>query len=141
MNDPKPKVGIGVMILKEGRVLLGRRKNAHGAGEYAFPGGHLEHGESFAACARREVAEECGIEIDAIRFLFVANILDFAPKHYVHLTLRADWKSGDPVVKEPDKAEDWAWYALDALPSPLFKMCQMSLQSYADGTVYYDSTP
>jgi len=140
MNDTTPKVGIGVMILKEGRVLLGRRKNAHGAGEFAFPGGHLEYGEGFAACAQREVAEECGIEIEDIRFLLVANVLDYRPKHYVHLTLTANWKSGEPVVKEPDKAEGWDWYALDALPQPLFKMCRMSLDSYRNGVCYYDVT-
>jgi len=139
MEETRPKVGIGVMIFKEGRVLLGRRKGSHGAGDYAFPGGHLEHGESFADCARREVMEECGIEIDQIKFLFVANILDYLPKHYVHLTLVAQWKSGEPVVKEPEKSETWNWYPVDALPTPMFKMCRMSVESYSNGINYYDS--
>ncbi|HOF50487.1 MAG TPA: hypothetical protein PLH22_02295 [Candidatus Colwellbacteria bacterium] len=40
MDDaPKPRVGIGVMIFKNGKVLLGKRKGSHGEGEYAFPGG------------------------------------------------------------------------------------------------------
>ncbi len=65
-SGPKPKVGIGVMILKDGKVLLGKRKGSHGAGQYAFPGGHLEYMESFEDCARRETREECGIEIQNI---------------------------------------------------------------------------
>ena len=53
----KPKVGVGIMILKNGKVLLGKRKGSHGEGEFAFPGGHLEYMESFANCAKREIAE------------------------------------------------------------------------------------
>lgn len=62
MNE-RPKVGIGVIVRKEGKVLLGKRKNSHGAGSWAFPGGHLEYGESWEECARREVKEETGIAI------------------------------------------------------------------------------
>jgi 8-oxo-dGTP diphosphatase len=95
MENPQPqtRVGIGVMILKDGKVLLGKRKGSHGAGEYAFPGGHLEYMESFDDCARRETREECGIEIDNIRFQFVANIKQYAPKHYAHIGVLADLKT------------------------------------------------
>ena len=42
-----PRVGIGVMIQnEEGEILLGLRKGSHGAGEWSFPGGHLEMGET-----------------------------------------------------------------------------------------------
>jgi 8-oxo-dGTP diphosphatase len=37
------KIGIGVMVFKDGKVLMARRKGSHGQGEYAFPGGHLEY--------------------------------------------------------------------------------------------------
>jgi 8-oxo-dGTP diphosphatase len=67
-DDSRPKVGVGVMVLKNGKVLIGKRKGAHGAGEWAWPGGHLEYMESFEDCARREVMEETGIEIHNIRF-------------------------------------------------------------------------
>jgi len=103
----RPKVGIGVMILKDGKVLLGKRKGSHGEGEYSFPGGHLEHMESFADCARREIKEECGIEVRNIRFQLLYNMKTYAPKHYVHINLLADWRSGEPEVLEPDKCERW----------------------------------
>lgn len=139
MTPQQTKVGIGIMIFnQDGEVLMARRKGAHGAGEYAFPGGHLEYGETFEDCARREVAEECGIEIDTIGFLFVANVKAYMPKHYVHLTLTARWKSGTPKIKEPDKSEAWGWYALDALPDPLFEMCRLSVESYKSGQNYFD---
>lgn len=132
------KVGIGILILKDNKVLLGRRKGAHGAGEYAFPGGHLEYKESFAACARRETWEECGLEITNIRFQHLANTLAYAPVQYVHIGLTADWKAGRPVVREPHKREGWDWFALDALPKPLFAMCTLAFTSYRTGQTYYD---
>lgn len=138
-EEPKPKVGMGVMILKEGKVLLGKRKGSHGSGEYAFPGGHLEYMESFADCARRETREECSIEIKNIRFLFLANVTAYAPKHYAHIGLVADWKSGEPRVLEPEKLESWGWYDFDDLPQPLFETCRMSMDSLKTGRNYYDS--
>ena len=50
-----PRVGVGVIVLREGRVLLGRRLGSHGAGTWQFPGGHLEAFERVEDCARREV--------------------------------------------------------------------------------------
>lgn len=133
-----PRAGVGVMILKKGTVLLHRRIGAHGAGEWAFPGGHLEHLESFADCARRETRQECGIEIQNIRFLFLANVTHYAPKHYVHVGLLADWASGDPTARETDRGEAWGWYAFDSLPQPMFKMCELALASYWNRQTYYD---
>lgn len=133
-SQPKrPKVGIGVMVLKDGKVLLGKRKGSHGEGEFAFPGGHLEHMESFADCARREVREECGIEIENIRFQYLANITKYAPKHYAHIGLVADWKKGKPKVLETNKSESWKWYDLDNLPEPTFETCQLAIEGYRTG--------
>src|SRR3989339_139894 len=123
----RPKVGIGVLIFKQGKVLLAKRRGSHGSGEYSFPGGHLEYLESFVDCARREVAEECGVKIKNIRFQFLSNVTWYAPKHYVHIGLLADWDSGDPVVLEPEKAESWEWYEVEKLPQPLFFMCQQAM--------------
>ncbi len=132
------KVGVGVMILKEGKLLLSKRKGSHGAGEYAFPGGHLEYMESFEDCAIRETLEECGIKIKNIEFLYLANVTKYAPKHYVHIGLVAEWESGEPQILEPEKAESWDWYDLDSLPEPMFEMCKLSVESYKNRKNYYD---
>lgn len=139
MKDYSTKVGVGVMILRGDKILLGKRKGSHGEGEYAFPGGHLEYMESFENCALRETAEECGVEIANIRFLFVANIMEYAPKHYVHIGLVADWKGGEPKVLEPHKLESWDWYDIDNLPSPMFATCIQSVESYKKNILYYDA--
>jgi len=133
------KVGVGVLILKDGKVLMTIRKGSHGAGEYSFPGGHLEYMESFEECAVREVKEECGIEIKNIRFSYVTNVKKYAPKHYVHIGLVAEWESGEPKIMEPEKAGEWLWYDLDKVPEPMFEFCKLAFNSLKTGKTYYSS--
>ncbi len=135
-----PRVGIGVLVMKDGKLLLGRRKGSHGAGEYASPGGHLEHLESFAGAAEREVMEETGLKIGPARFLRVLNTTQYAPRHYIDVAFVADWVSGEPEVREPDKVESWDWYDLDDLPSPLFGTLPTAIEALRTGRNFWDGS-
>ena len=122
MMNNRPLVGVAIVIVRNGKVLLGKRKNAHGAGTWALPGGHLEFNESIEACARREVFEETGLKIDNIRFgPFTNDIFRKEKKHYVTLFVIADDAQGRVVLKEPAKCDQWEWFDWDALPKPRFK--------------------
>lgn len=138
-DEDKPRVGVGVMIFRDGKVLLGRRRGSHGAGEYAFPGGHLDYMESFEECARRETREECGIEIANIRFQFIANVKKYGAKHYVHIGLIADWKSGEAELLEPEKCESWDWYDMATPPEPIFEFCRLAYEARRTGQNYFDA--
>ncbi len=127
------------MIFRDGKVLLGKRRGSHGAGEYAFPGGHLEYMESFEECAHRETREECGVEIENIRFQFVTNVKKYGTKHYVHIGLAADWKSGEAELLEPEKCESWGWYDLATPPELLFEFCRLAYEAHRTGENYYDA--
>lgn len=128
MNN-RPRVGIGVVIIKDGKVLFGKRKNAHGAGAWACPGGHLEFGESWEDCARREVLEETGLEVGAVRFGTVTNdIMESDEKHYITICMVAEYVSGEPRILEPEKCEGWEWFDWDDLPQPLFQSTVNQLQ-------------
>jgi 8-oxo-dGTP diphosphatase len=137
-QELRPKVGVGVMIFKDEKILLGKRKNAHGEGEYAWPGGHMEYMESFEECAKRETLEEAGIEIENVKFLRLYNLKDYAPKHYVDILMQADWKSGEPQILEPHKIEGWDWYDIDNLPEPLFKAEYSGIEAYKTGKNFFD---
>ena len=138
-NKPKVGVGIGVMIFKNGRVLLGKRKGSHGAGEWAPPGGHFEYGESLEESARREVREETGLEIESINFLSLYNQKDYMPKHVINIGLTAKWKSGEAKVLEPEKCEEWKWCEIDNLPEPLFATVKNYVVAIKTGKNYFDS--
>ncbi|MDR0860208.1 MAG: NUDIX domain-containing protein [Candidatus Peribacteria bacterium] len=55
-----PRIGVGTIIRKEGKVLLGQRSavGETGEGKWAFPGGRLEFYEDLIDCAKRETLEE-----------------------------------------------------------------------------------
>lgn len=131
----RPQVGVGVMLMREGRVLLGRRRGSHGDGSYSWCGGHLELGESIEACAAREVLEESGLVVKKLSFLCLSNIIAYG-KHYVDIQLLAEEIEGEPEEREPHKIGGWAWYPLDALPQPLFRPVELALASYHSGNRY-----
>ena len=68
-----PRVGVGAVVLHEGRVLLVKRGRPPAIGKWSLPGGLVDLGESTSEAARREVAEECGIEV---RLAGVAGVVD-----------------------------------------------------------------
>ena len=139
MEESRPRVGIGLFIFKDGKVLLGKRKGKHAPGVYAGPGGHLESMEAFVTCAKREAMEEAGIEIDNIKFLCITNFQEYAPRHYVDIGLIAEWRRGEPKALELDKCEGWDWYDIEKTPEPLFGVVKNYLEAVKTGRNYFDS--
>jgi 8-oxo-dGTP diphosphatase len=117
-----PKVGVGVLIVKGDKILLGLRKGAHGAGQWSLPGGHMELGESFSDVCAREVREETGIIIQGVKKMtFTNDLFEEDGLHYVTLFFEAKWNGKqNPKNLEPDKTEEWKWFDLWALPENLF---------------------
>jgi 8-oxo-dGTP diphosphatase len=127
----RPGVGVGVLVVHQGLLLLGKRRGSHGAGHWAAPGGRLEFGEALEDCARRELTEETGL---------VARHLELGPytndvfeaegesgqvaQHFVTVYVVARSLQGTPRNLEPEKCEGWAWFGWDALPTPLFQPLQ-----------------
>jgi len=134
----QPNFAVRVIVIKNGKVLLGKNKGAFAPGKYGPPGGHLEYMESFEECVNRELKEECGVEVQNIRLQAVINNTDDAPFHNVHIMLLADWKSGEPKVIEPEKCESWEWYDIENPPKPIFTNVRLSLESYKTGKNYFD---
>ena len=126
---PKPRIGVGVLVIKEGKILLGKRKGAHGSGYYAPPGGNLEFKETVEACAIRELAEETGLKPLSLRLGPWTQDLIEEQKHYISLFVIIPEFEGEPQLLEPQKCDGWDWYAWDHLPSPLFQPLTSLIES------------
>ncbi len=120
-SQRRPLVGVAVIVVREGRILLGRRRGSHGAETWSLPGGHLEYGEAPEECAHREVLEETGLMVGQLASVGVTNDLFVDDdRHYVTLFYRAQVPDGEPTVREPDKCSEWRWFEPQRLPTPLF---------------------
>lgn len=135
-----PKVGIGVMIKNDrDQVLLGLRQGSHGAGEWSFPGGHLEMGETIFETAIRETKEETGLEVDNLELISVADEMRYLKsdgKHYLNIGVSARYQGGEALVMEPDKCKEWAWFDLDNLPNNLFEGTELVINNYRNKRIY-----
>lgn len=125
MTYSVPRVGISIMVIRDCKdILLGKRKGAHGAGEWAFPGGKQEFGESIWDTFRRELAEECGgaLKVKDERVLCIGDLTAYKGKHFLDITIACTYVGGDAAVMEEDKCESWEWFPMDIkkLPSPRF---------------------
>jgi 8-oxo-dGTP diphosphatase len=140
MAKSYPRVGIGVMIQnKKGEVLLGLRQGSHGAGEWSFPGGHLEFGETIFETAKREVKEETGLEVNKFKLISVADEMRYIKsdgKHYVNIGLKTEYKNGEPKLMEPNRYKEWRWFSLDDLPNKLFEGTKLMINNFKAGKIY-----
>ena len=140
MKTNYPQIGIGVMIENEkGEVLLGKRKGSHGEGEWCFPGGRLEFGETIFECAIRETKEECGLSVKDCELISVFDEFDYiesSGKHWVNIGVKAKYEGGEPECMESDKCEEWKWFSLDHLPKPLYSTIPYILENYKNDKVY-----
>ncbi|MCO7187019.1 MULTISPECIES: NUDIX hydrolase [unclassified Pseudoalteromonas] len=123
------RVGVAVVIKRQGKILLGERIGSHGAHTWATPGGHLEMGESVEQCARREVLEETGLTLAQVTKLDYTNdVFESDGKHYITLFVTGECVNGEPQLLEPGKCLQWRWFSPDSLPEPLFLSLQNLLR-------------
>lgn len=112
-----PKVGVGVAVFRDERLLLVRRVMEPGRGRWAVPGGFLDIGEDPRVAAAREAEEEASVQVRVTRVLDVfANPPDEGGAVFV--LFGADWIAGEP--SPGDDADDARFFGRDELPPLAF---------------------
>ncbi len=139
------RAGVGVMILRDGKILLGKRHEdpekadsmLHGEGTWTFPGGKADFQESLPGTASREVKEETDIDIDPSDLKLFSVTNDRVPdRHFVTIGFLTKKFRGEPRVMEPDEITEWKWFPLDGLPEKVFPPSRKMVQNYLSGDVY-----
>jgi len=107
-----PRVGVGAIVVKDGRILLVKRAAEPSRGLWAIPGGSLELGETLGEGAEREILEETGIVVDAKHPVYTFEYLERDPLgkirfHFVIVDLLAHYVRGD--LKAADDALEARW--------------------------------
>lgn len=116
MNSEPEHLGTFIILVQNGKILLGKRKNSYRAGYYGCPGGRLELTESLAECAKRELLEETGVTATALKYLGVVRELQ-DDYNFIHFGFVCTEWTGGVRVAEPDKCEGWDFYDASKLPS------------------------
>ena len=147
MTEEKKKVGagFGIILEKEGKVLMGMRhpdpdkadSAFRSSGEWTLPGGKLEWGETFEKGAIREALEETGISIRNPKVISVHNCKN-EHAHFVTVGLLTKEWEGEAQVMEPDEITEWQWFDLKNLPAPIYFPSKEVLENYAEGKFYIE---
>lgn len=138
MEAERPKIGVGIIVQRGDKILLGERLGGHGANTFQIPGGRLEFGESFEETALREVEEETGLKNLIIKgVVSVGNDIHY-DKHYVSIGVLAESFEGEPHNAEPEKSKNWYWGDPKELPEPFFEMSRKVVNNWLAGKMYTD---
>lgn len=115
-----PGVGVGLAILRDGKLLLYKRMRPPEVGYWNIVGGKVDVLEPSELAAKREAEEETGLTIGNIEFVTVTEQIVTADRqHWVSLLYKTDDVTGEAQLTEPDKLSDFGWFELDDLPEPL----------------------
>ena len=125
-----------MVLIMCGKVFLGKRRGSHGEETWGSAGGHLEFGESFEECARREAMEELGVNVGDLRFLCLSNIIAYG-KHYVDVEFLGELGDKEPQPTSAGAFSESGWFPVDDPPQPLFEPMGKALESLRTGDYYY----
>ncbi|RLI15234.1 hypothetical protein DRO41_04515 [Candidatus Bathyarchaeota archaeon] len=108
----KPLIGVGAVIVCNGRILLEKRKGEPGKGKWSIPGGLVELGERAEQTVIREVREETNLEVENPELIDVVDSITFdeggrIKYHFVIIDYFVKLKGG--TVKAADDAAELKW--------------------------------
>ena len=115
-----PVVGVAVIVICDGRILLGRRSRGEYQGMWCIPCGYVEYDEDVRDAARREFLEETGLEVELGEVLTVHSNFHNPNMHSVGIWFLGEVSGG--TLKASDDLDDVEFFALDQpLPALAFE--------------------
>lgn len=117
-----PRVGVGAVVIRDGKVLLVKRGIPPSEGLWAIPGGHVELGETLQKTAEREILEETGVVIKAREPIYAFDLIEKDDSgrirfHFIVVDVRGEYVSGEPRGSDDALEARWlSWEEIEVLP-------------------------
>ncbi len=134
---PESELCVGGVAVRDGRILLVKRVHKPAAGYWSIPGGRVEKGETLEEAVRREMLEECGVDVEVGDIVCVAEVLRDG-KHYVIVDFYVEFKG---EVRAGGDALDAAWIELkeasrreDVVESAR-ELCRLLSETLSEGKI------
>ena len=124
-----PAPGVVVVIEKDGKVLLGRRRGGFGKGKWGLPQGYIEFDENFLTAAIREVKEETGLDVEVHSILNVVSNQLTPELHTLAIVLLAHVVAGEPSAGDDVDVLQWASLS-EPLPDMAFEADRIIIERY-----------
>ncbi len=130
MAEKKLRVRVGVVVVQEGKVLLVRQHVSEGQEFWIVPGGGLKKNEGLLDCARREIAEETGLEIEPVRLLYVGDF--FKGERHVVDTFWLGKVVGGELKRRAEEIDSLEFFEIERLGELTIKPRAMAEQLLID---------
>jgi ADP-ribose pyrophosphatase YjhB (NUDIX family) len=137
-------VRVVTVILRDNQILLMKHRR-RGLFHWALPGGAVQEGETISDCARRELAEETGLEVQLGKLLYVADVISpDRRRHTLNLIFLAEMTGGEfgvtPGRTLGEYLDEPHWFPLDDTPAFLppvaRRICDDAAQGFPHGAIY-----
>lgn len=135
---PHIKTGVGVLIENDNKILLGHRVSdyldtggIYEPDSWTLPGGKQEYEETTVDACIREVKEETNLDVRNLKLFYVSDDIS-DDRHYVTIDYISNCFSGELIVMEPSKIDEWKWFSISSLPNNIYSPSRKCIEHYIE---------
>lgn len=129
-----PLPAVSVLIIDNGKVVLGKRKGDPGKGNWSIPSGYIEYEEDFLNTAVREAKEETGLDVAITSVLHISSAFLSPDFHFLGIYVLAEVIAGK--LEAGDDLETIAWFPIQGpLPEMAFDQDEEIIREFAAGKI------
>ncbi|WP_342670873.1 NUDIX hydrolase [Pseudonocardia acaciae] len=129
---------VHILLVRDGQILLSRRRGGYGDGMWHLPSGKTDMGEPADRAVVREAHEEVGVIIDPddLRFVHALHVQHPDEEPRLGVFFEATRWRGEPTNREPDKCSAVRWFPLTALPDWTIPYPAAGISAYLAGVPF-----